>query len=158
MEHDNDVDDILSQLKTHKKKYDEETTSVNLTADGVQDFLIQKTGELVQEAISAMQSVNRAIANSTDAKEIAAMAEVIKAASAAVGTLTTLHTASEKNKVTREMKQLDIESREKMNTEDNQTRVMLNREEILKYITNPDNANPRIAKGSVIDSDSEDEE
>ena len=62
------------------------------------------------------------------------MAELIKAASSSIETLNKLHTAKERNETQLEVKKIDVESKERISIADNQTKVLLSREDIMKHL------------------------
>ena len=69
-----------------------------------------------------------------DPDSISALAELIKAASSAVDTLNKIYISDERNKNQVKIKTMDIESKEKLSIMDNQTKVLLSREDIMKAI------------------------
>ncbi len=66
------------------------------------------------------------------------MAELIKASSGAIEALNKLHTAKERNETQVTVKQMDIESKEKLNVIDNQTKMLLSRDDIMKALVDKD--------------------
>lgn len=142
-----DVDDILSQLKEHTTEI-KKADDIQLDEPDVKKFLITKTGTLVQSAIDSMQSIQQGLGQTTDADEIMALAKLIEASAKAIDTLNTLHNAQERNKTSKEVKQMEIDARERMNREDNDTRknLVFNREDLIRVL-----AEPRIVEGHVIE-------
>jgi len=139
---DDAVNDIISQLKGHnqvasvvRREEDEIATTENL-----EEFLITKTSKLISKSLSIVDNVNDYISSAPDNRDVSAMAELIKASSAAIDTLTKLHTAKESNINRKEVKQMDVDAKERMNIADNQTRVLLSREDIMKAIIDKDDS------------------
>ena len=132
---DNAVNDILTQIKSHNKA----TTEVNRVAEDVnienlEDFIIKKTGSLVNSSVDMVEEVKDYISSAPENRDVASLAELIKASSSAIDTLTKLHTAKEQNKNRVQVKQMDIEAKEKLNIIDNQTKVLLSRDEVMKAL------------------------
>ncbi len=142
-----DVDDILSQLKEHTTEI-KKADDIQLDEPDVKKFLITKTGTLVQSAIDSMQSIQQGLGQTTDADEIMALAKLIEASAKAIDTLNTLHNAQERNKTSKEVKQMEIDARERMNREDNDARknLVFNREDLIRVL-----AEPRVVEGHVIE-------
>lgn len=133
---DDAVDDILSQIKDHKattseiKKAEEE----EFDADKLEAFILNKTSALVNTSIDMVEDVKDYISSAPENRDVAAIAELIRASTGAIDTLTKLHTAKEGNKSRIEIKQIDVEAKERMNIADNQTKVLLSRDDIMKAL------------------------
>jgi hypothetical protein len=65
---------------------------------------------------------------------LSGFAEIIKASSQALEALNRVYTTREKNKSAKEIKKMDIDSKQKMIEEVNNTRILMNREELLKQL------------------------
>ena len=143
---DTAVNDILSQIKSHNK----DTTEIKKVAeeidlDNLEEFLVKKTSSLINSSVDMVDDVKEYIASAPENRDVASLAELIKASSSAIDTLSKLHTAKEQNKNRVEIKQMDIESKEKLNIMDNQTKVLMTRDDVMKALTGDD--------GTVIDID-----
>ena len=134
MEEDLDfiVGDILTQLKgttaLSKKEPEDE-----LTKDKLEEFIIKNSGKLIKRSLDIIDDVQAYISSAPDAKDVAAFAELLKASSASMESLNKIYISLEKNKTTKDIKQMDIESKEKQNTQDNITHL-LSRKEIMKEL------------------------
>jgi len=132
---DDAVDDILSQIKDHKsstsgiKKVEED-----FDADKLEAFILNKTSSLVNTSIDMVEDVKDYISSAPENRDVAAIAELIRASTGAIDTLNKLHAAKEGNKSKMAIKQLDVEARERMNITDNQTKVLLSRDDIMKAL------------------------
>lgn len=135
---DDAVNDILSQLKgtaaIAKKQPEEET----LTKDQLEEFIIKNSGKLVTKSLNIVDDVKDYVASAPDAKDVAALAELISATSSAIETLNKVYISDERNKTQVKVKQMDVDSRERMNIADNQTKILLSREDIMKALVNDD--------------------
>ena len=145
MEEDLDfiVGDIITQLKgttaLSKKEPEDE-----LTKEKLEEFIIKNSGKLIKRSLDIIDDVQAYISSAPDAKDVAAFAELLNASSASMESLNKIYISLEKNKTTKDIKQMDIESKEKQNTQDNITHL-LSRKEIMKELMGKaDNAEPPI--------------
>ena len=136
---DTAVNDILTQIKSHNK----DTTEIKKVAeeidlDNLEEFLVKKTSSLINSSVDMVDDVKEYIASAPENRDVASLAELIKASSSAIDTLSKLHTAKEQNKNRVEIKQMDIESKEKLNIMDNQTKVLMTRDDVMKALMGDD--------------------
>ena len=129
---DNIVGDIITQLKgttalARREPEDE------LTKDKLEEFIIKNSGKLINKSLNIIDEVQAYISSAPDAKDVAAFAELLKASSASMESLNKIYISLEKNKTTKDIKQMDIESKEKQNTQDNVT-FLISRKEIMKEL------------------------
>jgi DNA-binding protein len=129
---DNIVGDIITQLKgttalARKEPEDE------LTKDKLEEFIIKNSGKLINKSLNIIDEVQAYISSAPDAKDVAAFAELLKASSASMESLNKIYISLEKNKTTKDIKQMDLDSKEKINTHDNITHL-LSRKEIMKEL------------------------
>ena len=131
---DEAVNDILSQLKNTTVIKQTPITDT-LTKEKLEEFLIKNSGKLVTDSINLIDDMRDFVGTAdADPESISALAELIKAASSAVDTLNKIYISDERNKNQVKIKTMDIESKEKLSIMDNQTRVLLSREDIMKAI------------------------
>ena len=131
---DEAVNDILSQLKNTTVIKQTPITDT-LTKEKLEEFLIKNSGKLVTDSINLIDDMRDFVGTAdADPESISALAELIKAASSAVDTLNKIYISDERNKNQVKIKTMDIESKEKLSIMDNQTKVLLSREDIMKAI------------------------
>ena len=145
---DDAVNDIISQLKqtTALSKRD---PGDEVTRENLEEFIIKNSGKLINKTLNIVDDVQAYISSAPEAKDVAAFAELLKAASSSMEALNKVYISIEKNKNVKEVKQMDIESKERLNIADNQTKVLLSRDEIMKALI--DDANKDDSKEDVID-------
>lgn len=134
---DDAVTDIIAQLKTNNKTARTPEHNV-LNKEDLEDFLIQNSGRLIQKSLNIVDNVDDYISSAPENRDVAALAELIKASSSALEMLNKLHTAKEKNQTQVVVKQMDVASKERISFVDNQTRVLLSREDILQALVDKD--------------------
>ena len=155
------VDDILEQLKNSAK----ECTDLSKDKDGdpsikkedLEDFVIKKSASLVEKTLDIVDEVKDRATASDDPESIRALADILRATSSAVEALNKIHIASERNETAKEISQKNIEARQGISTQNNQTKLLLSREEVMKRLFGSDkeeneerNAN-KPPEGEVID-------
>jgi len=107
MEEDLDfiVGDILTQLKSttalSKKEPEDE-----LTKEKLEEFIIKNSGKLIKKSLDIIDDVQAYISSAPDAKDVAAFAELLKASSASMESLNKIYISLEKNKTTKDIKQM----------------------------------------------------
>jgi hypothetical protein len=125
---DDIVNDIVDQLKSDSKKI-KEVAKTEITSENLEQFLIDNTSRLIQRAVEATNDID-----ATDPEAAEALAELIKASSAAIEALNRLHISKEKAKALKEVKTMDIQSREKLALNRIDDKVTFSREEIIKHL------------------------
>ena len=129
---DNTIDDIISQLKGNtvlatRAPVDE------LTKENLEEFIIKNSGRLINKSLDIIDDVQTYIASAPDAKDVAAFAELLKATSAGMESLNKIYISIERNKNAKDIKQMDINSRERINTQDNVT-FLVSRKEMMREL------------------------
>jgi vacuolar-type H+-ATPase catalytic subunit A/Vma1 len=135
---DEAVNDIISQLKQNNKTAKTPAEESVLDKEDIEDFIIQHTSRLIKKSLSIVDNVNDYISSAPENRDVAAMAELIKASSGAIEALNKLHTAKERNDTQVAVKQMDIESKERLNIADNGTKLLLSRDDIMKALVDKD--------------------
>jgi DNA-binding FrmR family transcriptional regulator len=128
------VDDIISQLRDTKNEIVAVNQEPSLTKEKMEEFIIKKAGELVSKSLNLVDRVQEYISSAPESKDVEAVSGLISATSSAIDTLNKVYVIDEKNKTQIKVKQMDVDSREKINTIDNQTKILLSREEVLKAL------------------------
>tara|TARA_R110002051_G_scaffold101752_3_gene172729 strand:+ start:213 stop:653 length:441 start_codon:yes stop_codon:yes gene_type:complete len=135
---DEAVNDIISQLKQNNKAAKTPIEESVLNKEDLEDFIIQNSGKLIKRSLSIVENVNDYISSAPENRDVAALAELIKASSAAIETLNKLHTSKARNDTQVVVKQMDINSKERLNIVDNQTKMLLSRDDIMKALVDKD--------------------
>ena len=131
---DNAVNDIITQIKDHTNNINTSEKKDTPDITNLEEFLIEKTSSLITSSIDMVEDVKEYISSAPENRDVASLAELIRASSSAIDTLTKLHTSTEQNKNRIEVKQMDVDSKEKLNTIDNQTKVLLSRDDDHHFI------------------------
>jgi hypothetical protein len=131
---DGAVDDILSQLTTQhhsitrQKKSEEEIPEV----EDLEAYLIKKTAKLIDTTLDAVDNVKDYISSAPENRDVASLAELMRSANSSIETMQKIHANKANNDARKELKTMDIESKQQLNIQDNQTKLVMSREEIMK--------------------------
>ena len=140
------VSDIITQLKQSNKVAKTPVEESVLNKEDLEDFIIQNSGKLIKKSLSIVDVglkfafidhgfwVKDYISSAPENRDVAALAELIKASSSAIETLNKLHTSRERNDTQVVVKQMDVDSKERLNIVDNQTKMLLSRDDIMKAL------------------------
>jgi hypothetical protein len=135
---DDAVNDIITQLKVNKKDVREYEQVDEITRDNLEEFIMNKSSKLVTKSLDIVDNVNDYISSAPENRDVAALAELIKASTGAIDILQKVHSSKERNDTQLEVKKIDVESKERINITDNQTRVLLSREDIMQALIDND--------------------
>jgi len=130
------IDDLLSQLQTSAQvtRDIKNNDDFKLNPEDLQEFLLQYSGKLIKGSVEFVDEVTQYITNAPDAKDVESLSKLVGASAAAIETLNKIHIANEKNKSSKELKIMDIESKKQLQADDNKTKLLLNREELMKRL------------------------
>ena len=143
---DNAVDDLISQLQGNLQvaRDMENKEEFKLDKEGLEDFLLQNSGKLIKGSVDYVEEVKQFITSAPDAKDVEALSKLVGASAAAIESLNKILMSNKKIEATEKLKIMDIESKKQLQDSDNENKLLLNREELMKQLL--DNA-------KVIDAD-----
>jgi hypothetical protein len=135
---DEAVNDIISQLKGTADVSRQRQEEVDLTKDQLEEFIIKSSGKLVTRSLNLVDEVREYVASAPESRDVSSLAELINATVGAVESLNKIHISDERNKTQVKVKQMDIDSKERINITDNKTKILLSREDIMKALVDRD--------------------
>jgi len=135
---DEAVNDIITQIKGSKEAVREKQKDVHIDKENLEEFIMKSSGKLVSKSLEIVDNVNDYISSAPENRDVAALAEVIKATAGSIDTLQKLHSSNERNETQKEVKKMDVESKERISFVDNQTKVLLSREDIMHALVDKD--------------------
>ena len=135
---DEAVNDIISQLKGTANVSNQRQEEVDLTKDQLEEFIIKSSGKLVTRSLNLVDEVREYVASAPESRDVSSLAELINATVGAVESLNKIHISDERNKTQVKVKQMDIDSKERINITDNKTKILLSREDIMKALIDRD--------------------
>ena len=131
---DGAVDDILSQLSTQhhsitrQQKSKEEIPEV----EDLEEYLIKKTAKLIDTTLDAVDNVKDYISSAPENRDVASLAELMRSANSSIETMQKIHANKANNEARKELKTMDIEAKQQLNIQDNQTKLVMSREELME--------------------------
>ena len=142
---DGAVDDILSQLSTQhhsitrQKKTEEEVPEV----DELEEYLVKKTARLINTTLDAVDNVKDYISSAPENRDVASLAELMRSANSAIETMQKVHANKANNEARKELKTMDIDSKKQLNMADNQTKLVMSREELMDAMLKAPESEPK---------------
>ena len=130
------IDDLLSELQssTHIARDVEKQDDFKLDKEDLENFLLQYSGKLIKGSVDYVEDVKQFITSAPDARDVESLSKLVGAAAAAIETLNKIHISDQKAKSTKELKIMDIESKQALQQQDTETKLLLNREELMKQL------------------------
>ena len=130
------IDDLLSQLQSSNQvgRDIEKQDDFKLEKEDLENFLLQYSGKLIKGSVDYVEDVKQFITSAPDAKDVESLSKLVGAAAAAIETLNKIHISDQKAKSTKELKVMDIESKKALQQQDTETKLLLNREELMKQL------------------------
>ena len=108
-----------------------------LNPNQLEERIISETNDIIDNARTALEAVLDEVQTTpNDAELIEAASSFVKAQTGLIDALTKLHLSKEKHKQQMELTQIRIAADQQMNTENNQTKVLLSRDEIMSRLMN----------------------
>lgn len=129
------VQDLIEQLQsgsTQTSGLVEVAEQVNLSKDQLEQFILDNQGTLIKDSVDVLQIMKQYVAAAPNAEDIGSFAELLKATSTAIDNLTKLHTSNQRVDTQVKIKQMDIEAKKEINTDNNMMKLVGTREEIFK--------------------------
>lgn len=103
----------------------------------LEEKIISETNDIMDSTRNALESVLDMVQTSPqDAELVEAAASFVKAQTGLIDALSKLHLNKEKHKQNVELTKMRISADQQMNTENNQVKVLLSREEIMAQLMN----------------------
>jgi len=145
------VGDLLDQLSEANKKAEAVTkTQDTLTKENMEKFVIENAGRLVKESIDVVTNVKDYISSAPESKDVGSLAELIAATSTAIETLNKIIVTDKRNETLLKAKDMDITSRKELKNADNNTKLLLSREEVFKMLIDSANKSAKIIDAEIV--------
>lgn len=139
------VNDLINQLQSNTSlSKNIEKEDFKLSKEELEEFLLNNSGKLIKSSVDFVDDVKQFITSAPDAKDLEALSKLVGASAAAIETLNKIHISDERNKAAKEIKTMDIESKKQLQDSENNNKLLLNREELMKQL---------LSKADVIDAE-----
>lgn len=138
MSTDEDINALLgipSELTQHTKTIKQELKV--LSSNDLEEKIVSETNDLINSSKIALESVLDMVQSTPqDAELVEAASSFIKAQTGLIDALSKLHLNKEKHQQNIEITKMRISADQQMNTENNQTKMLVSREEIMSRLMN----------------------
>ena len=107
----NEVDNIIEELRADNvtsSSIIEAKPKDNVTDDNVNDYVYNKTAEVIQAGLEAINNLKNSIALGADPKEVSALASLIGATTKAIDSMNSINLQQKQAKTATELKKMDI--------------------------------------------------
>lgn len=127
-----DPEEIVKQSKTVKHEL-----ANAISIDNLEERIISETNEIMDSTKAALDAVLDEVQSTpNDAELIESASSLIKAQTGLIDALNKLHIAKEKNKIQMTVTKMHMETAQSINTENNQTKLLVSRDEIMSRLMN----------------------
>jgi DNA-binding transcriptional MerR regulator len=144
-EENENIDEIVQKLKATNPEQNELSVP-NVDDESVNRYVFEKSTELVESSLQAIQTIRDTIIQGVSPDEINALSSLINATNKALDTLNKINLQNKRDKTSERLKNLELAARKEMFAKriPNTTNVLIaTREEIMKQIySNGNNALP----------------
>jgi hypothetical protein len=141
MKNSNEIDSIIEELKNDSVPSSPKPVATHtelkeaINDENVGDYVYKKSSELVESTLGAVQSLKDNVLTGSDPKEIAALSQLINAATKALDQLNKINLQNKQEKSTKEIKKMELEANLKAPKLPLQTNVLIaTRDEIMSQL------------------------
>jgi len=113
MNDDIDIDELVNELREGNAEL-METRSKGLSAEQINQFILDKTSQIIENGMVALDSVQRQIITSNDSGAVESYGVLINSITSAMETINKINIQQMKQKSQKKIKKMDIESKEKI--------------------------------------------
>jgi hypothetical protein len=143
-----DIDTLLDELSSFSvpqptAKSVPRGTPTNINEENINDYILQKTGNLIDAGLGAVNDLKDFVVQGQNPDEIAALSELISSTTKAIEALNRINLQNKKAKTDKELKTMDIEGKKAIagslpgnNITNNTVNLVASREEIFKQLLN----------------------
>lgn len=143
------VNDIVDQMNLAPVREEKPKDIEEVTEENLEKFVIDSASQLVRDSLDLISEFSGDVRASGEPGSVEAAAALIKSSSAAIESLNKLLISNKRNKSQQDLKKMDIDAKIKMNTEDNQTKLVMSREDVFKYIMSQEDVDDPIESDIV---------
>ena len=114
MSESDNLDDLLSQLKSNDKQSKQYIRAVDPPPEGkeeIEKFIVKNSTILITQSVSTLQELRDQVSAAPDPENIAAYSELVRASSTAIENLNKIVLMDKRNETTLSAKKMDIDAR-----------------------------------------------
>lgn len=133
---DNEVNDIISQIKNQSKNFKKEETEIpELNRENLEELLLKTASKVIAHSVEVMEKMKDDVIASADSKMLEAYSAHTKSTTSALETLLKFKNAEDKIKAQKEITQMNIDAKVTKNDDDENTpKLTFTRNDILKLL------------------------
>lgn len=131
-----EINSLLEQLKANNKatkEVEKNNEQFNLDKEDLEQFVLNSSGKLIQDSVSMINNMKEYITAGGSPDDIHAFSELFKASTQAMEILNKILIQNKRGETTKEVKQMDIDSKQLMNTQNVQA-TLISRDDVLKQL------------------------
>ena len=170
MDDDFDIEKLVEELKDSDKEM-KSSMHPSISAEDVNQYVLDKTSNLIENSMVALDSIQRRILTAPDAADVESYSVLLNSITSALDTVNKINLQQMKHKSAKSIKKMDIKSKEKIadkkliaareapkqiegGTTNNTNILVASREDFFKMVKEMDE--PESSPTEVIDIKSED--
>lgn len=133
---DNEVNDIISQIKNQSKNFKKEETEIpELNRENLEELLLKTASKVIAHSVEVMEKMKDDVIASADSKMLEAYSAHTKSTTSALETLLKFKNAEDKIKAQKEIAQMNIDAKvTKADEDDGTPKLTFTRNDILKLL------------------------
>jgi len=133
---DNEVNDIISQIKNQSKNFKKEEIEIpELNRENLEELLLRTVAKVITHSVDVMEKMKDEVVASMDSKMLESYSAHTKATTSALETLLKFKNAEDKIKAQKEIAQMNIDSKiTKGDDDDGTPKLTFTRNDILKLL------------------------
>jgi hypothetical protein len=133
---DNEVNDIISQIKNQSKNFKKEEIEIpELNRENLEELLLRTAAKVITHSVEVMEKMKDDVIASADSKMLESYSAHTKATTSALETLLKFKNAEDKIKAQKEIAQMNIDSKiTKGDDDDGTPKLTFTRNDILKLL------------------------
>jgi len=132
----NEVNSLIEQLKSNNKvanEVEKKGEEFSLDKEDLEQFVLNSSGKLIQDSVVMIDNMKDYISAGGSPDDIHAFSELFKASTSAMEILNKILIQNKRGETTKEVKQMDINSKQLMNTQNVQA-TLISRDDVLKQL------------------------
>jgi len=132
-----DMGDLIDQLKNANqllKKPEEKEEEFNLTKEELEQFILNNAGKLIKQSIEVVADVKQYVETAPEHRDVISLAELIKASSSAIESLSKVLVQDKRDKTQKDVKQMDIEGKKQLLQGEVNAKLMFSRDDVMKEL------------------------
>ena len=134
---DDEVNSLIKQLKTNNtlsKKIIKDKDQSGLEKDDLEQFVLDNSAKLIQNSMEMIESMKDYVAAAPNPDDVGAFAELFKASTHAMEVLNKILIQNKRGDTTKEVKQMDIDSKNRLANVENETKLLLTRDAVVQKL------------------------